>query len=37
MEGECGASRSIIDGFHSFDIQLVQMEEENDGTRKFID
>ena len=29
MEGECGFTRSIIDGLHSWEIQVDQMEVES--------
>ena len=32
MDGECGVTRSIIDDFHSWDVQLDLMEGENDVT-----
>ena len=37
MEGESGATRSIIDELHSSDIQRDQMEGERGATRKIID
>ena len=37
MEGESGANRSIIDEFHSSDIQGDQMEGERGVTRRIID
>ena len=37
MEGESGVIGSIIDDFHSLDIQRVQMEEESGVTRSNID
>ena len=32
MEGECGATRSIIDELHSSDIQRDRMEHESGAT-----
>ena len=37
MEGESGATRSIIDELHSWDIQGDQMEGESGVTRRIID
>ena len=37
MEGEGGVSRSIIDEFHSSDIQRDQMQGESGVTRSVID
>ena len=37
MEGECGVSRTIIDGIHSRDIQRDQMEGESGVIRSIID
>ena len=37
MEGECGATRSIIDEIHSWDIQGEQTECESGVTRSIID
>ena len=37
MEGESGVTRSIIDEFHSWDIQGDQMEGESGVTRSIID
>ena len=37
MEGESGATRSIIDELHSWDIQGNQMEGESSVTGSFID
>ena len=37
MEGESGVTRSIIDEFHSRDIQGDQMEGESRVTRSIID
>ena len=37
MEGESGATRSIIDELHSWDIQGDQMEGELDVIRNIID
>ena len=37
MEGECEVTRSIIEEFHSWDIQRDQMEHETDVTLSFID
>ena len=37
MEGECGATRSIIDEIHSWDIQGDQIEGESGVTRRIID
>ena len=37
MQGDCGATRSIIDELHSFDIQLDQMGQEGGVTRSVID
>ena len=37
MEGERGFTRSVIDEFHSWDIQGVQMEGENSVSRSIID
>ena len=37
MEGESGVSRSIIDKFHTWDIQGDQMEDESGVTRKIFD
>ena len=36
MEGESGATRSIIDELHSSDIQRDQMEGESGATRSII-
>ena len=36
MEGESGVTRSIIEGFHSSDIQGDQMAGESGGTRSII-
>ena len=37
MEGEIGATRSIIDELHSWDIEEEQMEGESGITRSIID
>ena len=37
MEGEGGVSRSIIDEFHSSDIQRDQMQGESGVTRSIVD
>ena len=37
MEGESGVTRSIMDAFHSSDIQGDQMEGESGVTQSFID
>ena len=37
MEGESGATRSMIDELHSSDIQRDQMEDESGVTRSIID
>ena len=37
MKGESGVTRSIIDEFHSWDIQGAQMESESGVTRSIID
>ena len=37
MKGESGVTRSIIDEFHSSDIQLYQMVRESGVTRSIID
>ena len=37
MEGESGATRSIIDELHSSDIQADQMEGESSVTRSILD
>ena len=37
MEGESGVTRSIMDEFHSSDIQGDQMEGESGVTQSFID
>ena len=37
MEGESGVIRSIIDEFHSWDIQGDQLEGESGVTRSIID
>ena len=37
MEGESGVARSIMDEFHSSDIQGDQMEGESGVTQSFID
>ena len=37
MEGESGITRSIIDEYHSWDIQSDQMEAESDVTGSIID
>ena len=37
MEGETGVTRSIIDEFHSSDIQGDQMEGEGGASRSIID
>ena len=37
MEGESGVTRSIIDEFHSWDIQKDQMEGKSGFTRSIID
>ena len=37
MENESGVSRSIIDHFHSSDIQGNQMEDESGASRSIID
>ena len=37
MEGESGATRSIIDGFHSSDVQRDQIEGESGVTPNIID
>ena len=37
MECESGVTRSIIDDFHSSDIQVAQMEGESGVTRSYID
>ena len=37
MEGEGGVSRSIIDAFHSLNIQQDQMQGESGVTRSIVD
>ena len=37
MEGESGVTRSIIDEFHSLDMQQDQIEGESSVTRSIID
>ena len=37
MEGESGATRSVIDELHSSDVQPDEMEGESGVTRSFID